>query len=116
MNVSNSDVHDIIKHMDTGTLPLAFTKYFWDVDPTSIDFHAKRFYVIERLLEFGDQKALHWLHCTYGESAVKEVIKESKILSKKSAYFYCLYYQLPEREILCLREDFRSKHRQIWKL
>lgn len=101
--------------MDTYSFPASLAKYFWDIDTADIDVNTYRFYIIERLLEYGDEEALRWIQATYGKDAVIDVIKRSKLLSRKSAYFYQFYYHLTDGEIICLQEDFQRKHRQIWR-
>ncbi len=39
-------------------LPSFLHKYFWDVEFKKIDFEHRRFYVLKRILEFGDEKAI----------------------------------------------------------
>lgn len=101
--------------MEIQILPSYFAKYFWDIDASRLDVHQHTFYIIERILEYGDEKALQWIQTEYGRDKVKQVVMQSKKLSKKSAYFYLLYYQLDKKEIVCLQEDFQNKHRQIWR-
>jgi len=40
------------------TLPEFLKKYFWDVDFSKLDKEAYSQFIIERILEYGDQKAI----------------------------------------------------------
>lgn len=53
---------------------------FWDVDPKTIDpkKHAK--YIIERILDFGDDKEVKWVWKTYPKSLVKDVVDHSRVI------------------------------------
>lgn len=96
------------------TLPVNIAKYFWDVDISQIDYQKKSMYVIERILEYEDIDALHWLLRTFDTKLISESLRKSKLLSSKSAHFYSYYFNIPPNKILCLQKDFRNKHRAIW--
>lgn len=100
--------------MKNTKIPEEFRKYFWDIDAEKLNYQEKSIYVIERLLEFGDINALHWLLKTFEFKLLCEVLKKSRILSSKSAHFYSYYFDIPINQILCLQEDFRNKHKRIW--
>jgi hypothetical protein len=53
---------------------------FWDVDVETLDLKKHAFYIIERVLDFGDDEDIRWLFSCYP----KEIIKES-ILRSRSA-------------------------------
>lgn len=95
-------------------LPANFHKYFWDAKPENIDFQKHSSYIAERLLELGDFEEVSWLLKTYGKEYIKKVIVKSRNLSLKSANFYSVYFGINPEEILCLQEDYRNKHKEIW--
>jgi len=95
-------------------IPSSFNKYFWDVKPEGIDLKKNSSYVAERILELGDFKELDWLLKVYGKEFLRQVVKESRNLSLKSANFYSLYFGINPRDILCLQEDYRNKRKKIW--
>lgn len=95
-------------------LPTAFNKYFWDVSLDNIDLQKNSSYIAERLLEYGDFEEVAWLLKTYGKEFIKKVIEKSRNLSFKSVNYYSLYFGINPKNILCLQEDFRNKHRKIW--
>ena len=48
---------------------------FWDIDPARLDLQENKDYIIERTLEFGDDKAVKWLFLkslVYFEDADRE--------------------------------------------
>jgi len=96
-------------------LPASLRKYFWEVDATKVDVQKRAYYVIERLLEYGDAPATHWLFRTYPKERIIEVLKKSRSLSKKSANFWALVLNISKREILCLSKQFQKTSRAIWR-
>jgi len=96
------------------SIPAKFHTFFWDVDAKKLNPSEHPFVVTERLLEWGDLDALSWLKETYGLDYLQNVVKSSKVLSRKSANFYSKIFNINPQEILCLQEEFQSKHRAIW--
>ncbi|MBI4226336.1 hypothetical protein HY612_04450 [Candidatus Roizmanbacteria bacterium] len=96
-------------------LPRRLYRFFWDVSAETIDPKKNSQYVIERILEFGDAKALRWIQDNFAKKILKEIVKKNKRISKKTANYFSLIYHIPKTEITCLQEGFRNKHRRIWK-
>lgn len=95
-------------------IPSSFSKYFWDVKPEDINLKKNSSYIAERILELGDFKELSWLLNVYGREFLRQVVKQSRNLSLKSANFYSLYFGINPKDILCLQEGYRNRHRKIW--
>lgn len=57
---------------------------FWDVDPKTIDpkKHAK--YIIERVLDFGNDSEVRWVWQNYSPRLIKNVVNTSRVLHAKS--------------------------------
>lgn len=83
-------------------LPKAFYPYFWDVAPQKIDVVASKRYVIERLLEFGNEVALRWMFERYNRVAIRQVVSGARGLSKLSGNFWALYFSIPKERMRCL--------------
>lgn len=74
------------------SLPKASEKYFWDVNPKSLDSKQNQSFIIERLLEQGDVDSFVWLNQTYASVDVREIAAHSRRLSPKTKNFCRLYY------------------------
>ncbi|MFH1253630.1 MAG: hypothetical protein V1664_04875 [Candidatus Uhrbacteria bacterium] len=57
---------------------------FWDVDPKTIDPKKHAQYVIERILDFGNDNEVRWIWQTYPAKTISETMQRSRILHKKS--------------------------------
>lgn len=64
------------------------TKYFWDIDPETIDLKKHHRYVIERLAELGDEEAAQWMLAQYGAGMVREIVLASRRVSPKSKSYW----------------------------
>lgn len=74
--------------------PMRFRQsLFWDVDPKTIDpkKHAK--YIIERVLDFGDDKEVKWLVHYYSPRLIKDVVYHSRVLHDKSKSLWTLVWE-----------------------
>jgi hypothetical protein len=65
-------------------------EFFWDTDLAALDIRHHKTYIIERLLELGDERAVRWLFAAYSRPEIAEVVRKSRSLSKKSRSFWCL--------------------------
>jgi len=73
-------------------IPKSFKKYFWDVNIKNIDQKKNKDYIIERLLEFGDIKAYHWLKLNFPKNSISEIASKSRRLSPKTKNFWQTIY------------------------
>ena len=73
--------------------PIEFRQsLFWDVDPTTIDPKKHAHYIIERILDFGNDREIQWLMNHYPSKLIGEVVKTSRTLHAKSRALWSLLY------------------------
>ncbi len=68
----------------------AIKKYFWDTDISKLDLAEHKTYIIERILDIGDDDAVRWLKQFYPKEDILAVALHSKRLSPKSKNFWQL--------------------------
>ena len=61
---------------------------FWDVDPETLSTERDWFFIIERILEFGDIDDLLRMKRIFPEEKIKTVAQKSRILSPRTRS-YC---------------------------
>jgi hypothetical protein len=76
---------------------------FWDIDVQSFVPEEYPDYTIGRVLEFGDQAAYRWLKDNYPEDRIKITIRGEGRLTRKTATFWALVYDIPPAEVSSLR-------------
>ena len=71
--------------------------------PESLDTEKHKRYIIERVLEFGDEDAYCWLFATYTDEEIAAVVKSSRRISPRTAVMMANFYDIPWEELVCLR-------------
>lgn len=95
-------------------LPKNFNRYFWEIDATRLDTKKRAYYIIERILEYGDTDAVKWMFQTYQKNIIVDVLKTSRALSLKSANYWTIIFNTPKSHVLCFSKQFRETSRVIW--
>lgn len=95
-------------------VPPFLKKYFWDADYKQLDLEKNKKYIIERLLELGNKKAIQWLLNNFKKSDIAQTLKTTRNLSRLSANFWSNLYGIPKKEVRCLTTQFQKTHRKIW--
>ncbi len=65
---------------------------FWDVDPKKIDTKKHARYIIERILDFGNDDEVRWMGGVYSKRMIKKTIDNSRVLHAKSKNLWQLIY------------------------
>lgn len=68
---------------ETTHLPLR-KELFWDVDPKKINFEEHSRYIIERVLERGNDEEARWVYKRYSHSLIRETLQASRKVSPKT--------------------------------
>ena len=61
---------------------------FWDVDREKLSPEKDWYFIIERILEFGDIDDVIWMELTFSRDKITETLKKSRILSNRTRA-YC---------------------------
>lgn len=63
---------------------------FWDSDPDKINPQEHAQYIIERIMDFGNDKEVHWMKNFYPKSLLSTIAKASKTIQPSSKKFWTL--------------------------
>lgn len=85
-------------------IPVYIKQLFWDADKVSIKSHSG--YIIRRILNYGNPLSIKWLKNTFQDSQIKEIVKKSRDLTRRTAFFWAHYYKIPLGSIECLRKYY----------
>ncbi|HUD43946.1 MAG TPA: hypothetical protein VMR41_00180 [Patescibacteria group bacterium] len=76
--------------MEKQSIPSFLKQYFWGDDFSQININDNQKYIIQTLLENGDDKALKWLFSVINKQTILTFLSTVK-LSKKSGNFWQIY-------------------------
>lgn len=65
---------------------------FWDVNPKTINPKKHAHYIIERVLDFGDLDEMRWIAHYYSPKAIKQTMRESRVVDDKSKALWSLVF------------------------
>lgn len=68
-------------------------KYFWEIDLEKVDMRQCKQYIIERILEMGDERAIRWLRKNFSPREIKETLRKSRRISSRSLNYWHLILQ-----------------------
>lgn len=90
-------------------IPERIQRLFWDTDKKAVDLRTHRFYVIHRIMDYGDPGDVRWMLTTYSPAEIIEVVKKRRGLSRKSGSFWGNHFHIPKEEIACLQGLYRKR-------
>ena len=95
-------------------LPGFLKRYFWEVKFEGLDIRKRRIYVLKRILEYGDEKAVAWLWKKFEKSEIENVLINYRGLSQKSANYWTVILGLSRGKVRCLNASSLKKQKKIW--
>jgi hypothetical protein len=81
-------------------IPKEWHQYFWEVDPEKVDLDKRDYYIMGRVLEWGNFEAVRKLRRYYGDARLKEFLlsTNSRVLSRKTMRYWQVILNLsPEQ-------------------
>ncbi|MEK7586900.1 MAG: hypothetical protein AAB453_03475 [Patescibacteria group bacterium] len=63
---------------------------FWDTKPSNIDTKKNAQYIIERVLDLGNDKEVKWLYHYYDKPLLKKVVAKSRSLMPETKNLWTL--------------------------
>lgn len=95
-------------------LPKFLKKYFWDVEFEKIDLRVRSQYVLARLLEYGDEKAISWMKINFTKHQIEDVLFHYRSVSPQSANFWAVIFNINKKKVLCLQKPYLEIRKRHW--
>ncbi len=95
-------------------IPQFLKKYFWDVQFEKINLQKNREYILRRILDCGDEKAVAWMYANFEKSEIKNALSNFRGYSQKSANYWALMLGVPKEKVLCLKRHSSKEQRTFW--
>ncbi|MBI2443212.1 MAG: hypothetical protein HYV40_04890 [Candidatus Levybacteria bacterium] len=80
--------------------------YFWDVEFENVSIEKNPHFVLKRILDRGDTRALRWAMTKFTLSDIRAVITSSRDVSRKTANFWAFFMDIDPKEVLCLQKPY----------
>ena len=87
-------------------LPEFLKPYFWDVKFSTLDIEEHRNFILKRVIDRGNTRALRWALAHYPVESIKEIIFKSRDVSRKTANFWAKILSLDPKAVICLRKPY----------
>jgi hypothetical protein len=100
--------------MKSTFLPKFLYCYFWDIDAQKLNPQKHPQYVIQRLLEMGDEKAVRWVRKKFSKAKIMETIRKRRGFSPRTADFWALFLNIPRKKVKCLQKPYLQQHKLHW--
>ena len=95
-------------------LPKFLKQYFWDVDFEKLDYTKYPKYVIIRILEYGNEKAISWMKNIFSRRDIVDALISTRELTEKSANFWAVVLDVKKEKVKCLNKSFLEIRKQFW--
>ena len=92
--------------MEQEKLPESFRGYFWDVDFDSLTLHKAPLFILKRVLDHGDTKAIRWILHHYQTEDIKNLLVKTRDMSRKTATFWANFFGIKYKNIPCLQMPY----------
>lgn len=83
--------------------PAISRRIFWDVDYDALDYDKDRFFIIDKVMNYGLWQDFLEVMKYYGKEVVKEEIVRSPYLKKDVLNFLCFYLGLKPSQFECYK-------------
>ncbi len=92
------------------SLPDFLKPYFWETDLARINRQRHESYIIERVIEYGDDRAIHWLKANFTPAQIARVVRASRAISPNTANLWALILKIPRGKIECFSKPSLLPH------
>jgi hypothetical protein len=100
--------------MAMAKLPDFAKKYFWETDFNELDSEKNPEYIIGRILEYGDIEAARWMLEVFDRNLIRGLLSKKRGFSRVSANFWRIFFDLNEKDVLCLRKSYSKNQKTHW--
>jgi len=92
--------------MKQDQLPEFLRRYFWDVEFENVSIEKNPSFVLKRILDRGDTRAIKWAMTKFTLSDIKDIVTSSRDLSRKTANFWTVLLDIDPKDVPCLQKPY----------
>lgn len=86
-------------------IPPKIKRLFWDVEKEIVNPKLHQAYIIRRIMDYGNIDDVKWMLKQYSPAEIIDVVKKSRGLSRRSAWFWAHYFRISPEEVECLKKS-----------
>jgi len=86
---------------------------FWDVDYGELGYQKNTSFIIERVLNYGNEKDYQEIKKVYGLSKIKKIAREINYINKKNINFWSIIFNIPLNSFKCTKK-FSNKKQNLF--
>jgi len=86
---------------------------FWDVDYKNLDYQKNTSFIIERVLNYGNEKDYQEIKKVYGLSKIKKIAKDINYINRKNINFWSILFDIPLKSFKCTKK-FSNKKQNLF--
>jgi hypothetical protein len=101
INVLNNS---ILEEKIGKSIPIISKRVFWDINMDTLDYEKDRFYIIEKVMNYGLWDDFVSVAKFYGKETIKIEIIKSAYLKKDVLNFLCFYLGLKPQDFKCYEQ------------
>jgi len=98
----------------TKQIPEKFKRFFWDIDFARLNPSEKPLFVIQRLLDKGNNETVRWVRNNFSREQIVETFTKIRDFSPKIGNFWALFLDIPREKVLCLQKPYQSMRKSHW--
>ena len=95
-------------------LPEFLKPLFWEVNFQDLDTIKRGDYVIKRILEYGDRRAVNWMRQSFNKAKIENVILKTRDLSPQSANYWSVVLGIDKKRVRCLQRHYLEVRKMHW--
>lgn len=84
------------------------------MDFNEVDKEKNAAYIIHRLLDKGNDRAIEWMYKTYDKDLIKEVVTKRRGFSPKIVNFWADLLDIDKRKVVCLQKPYLKMRQELW--
>ncbi len=88
------------------SIPEFLRPYFWDVKFEEVDIEKNPSFVLKRVIDRGDTKAIRWAKTRFTTDDLKDLIMTTRDISRKTANFWAFILDIDPKSVPCLQKPY----------
>ncbi len=82
---------------------------FWDINYKDLDYQKDAYFIVKRVLNYGDEKDWREIKKVYGIPKIRELARETDFVDKKTLNFWSLILDIPINFFKCTKKFSNQK-------